>query len=814
MKNIDAFSGRPEHTPALRATPLGRGERKIAGGLESPLKRGVPDLSAVALAKAEGRGVFARLPLALLLATSLHAAEPTLTTLTYSGDQAALETVDADIKAAGQDAAKLATVETQLLAVLRKPGATFAARQAAAQRLGLVLAQSAPKPKASDYKPLPTMLADERESDLARLALEPAPGAAIDDILVSALGKTTGRVRLGIMDSILRRHTAAAVPALTKLLQNAEVATSAAAARALAEIATPEAVAALHAVPEPSPRHVAAAKLVASARMPPAAALLMLREMEKSAADTAHRTAAFRLALDLDAGSAARRIAEALSGSDWTPKQAALEAIASSRAADLVPLLTSKLTGWDAPTQAGVIAALGRRHEPAAVAVASAAINHADAEVRAAAITTLGFLPGTRETAALLAKAATGEGELARLARQSLARLNGPDVNAAILAGAERGEPALRAVYVEQLALRNQADALPLLLKARNDADAAVRLAAVGALGDIARPAEIGALIDWTLAAKDEPEQSRALRSVVSTILRQPAKERGGELFAAVDRAPPATAVRLVPALQRIGGKSAAECAARAALRGEAKLADAAVGALARWSDSTAIDSLAVVAAQASGQVRTAAIEGALRYFEKTRDPWKPEFTIAIGKLLEAETPSGTGAPVRKRTLTVLNRANDPAALLLAEQQKNDPALADTARDTADIIRVNTLGRPRVRASANETQARNILDGKTATRWTVPAEGDEWVDVEFRGARPIHRITLDQTSRDAEFPEHYEVYVMDDRATRGSPIASGGGKRGRTVIDLPAGTRGRIVVIKNTAERKDTPWSICELWVD
>jgi len=45
------------HIPSLRATPLQRGPKSTLTRDCDPLWRGVPALSAVALAKAEGRGV-------------------------------------------------------------------------------------------------------------------------------------------------------------------------------------------------------------------------------------------------------------------------------------------------------------------------------------------------------------------------------------------------------------------------------------------------------------------------------------------------------------------------------------------------------------------------------------------------------------------------------------------------------------------------------------------------------------------------------------------------------------------------------------
>jgi HEAT repeat protein len=360
------------------------------------------------------------------------------------------------------------------------------------------------------------------------------------------------------------------------LLANADAATAAAAARTLGEIASEAAVAALQARPEPTTSAIAAAKLAAARRVAPATAIALLRDVENGAPDTVQRATALRTSLDLEPARAAERIVAALDGKDWTFKQPALEAIHASAAANLVTTLTTRLPAWDNATQAAVIAALGRRHEAAATATIASATGSADPEIRAAAITALGELPGTAETAAQLA-GVIAEGELAdaKLARQSLARLNGRTVDATISTGAERGAKEIRPAFIEQIALRNIAAGLPLLARLRQDADPKVRTAAAAALGEIGGEAEAKLLLEWSLAATDADEQSRALRSVVNIVLREPVSaQRGTLVFNAIDRADDATANRLLPALGRIGGESAAACAARLAGRADAKTAD------------------------------------------------------------------------------------------------------------------------------------------------------------------------------------------------------------------------------------------------
>src|SRR5688572_14748766 len=91
------------------------------------------------------RRILFSLSLGLALPAIAADAVSPLADLTYSGDQSALDAFDRELNAAGKDPAKLGALEQQLLAVVRKTDATFAGRQAAARRLGLVLAAGEPK---------------------------------------------------------------------------------------------------------------------------------------------------------------------------------------------------------------------------------------------------------------------------------------------------------------------------------------------------------------------------------------------------------------------------------------------------------------------------------------------------------------------------------------------------------------------------------------------------------------------------------------------------------------------------------------------
>ncbi len=732
--------------------------------------------------------------------------------LDYSGDQSSLAALDRDLTAAGTDTKKLAAIETRLVALLKRTDGSIAGRQAACQRLGSVFAAGG-TPSAGALTLLSAMLIDDRESDIARLTLDPTPGAAVDAVLTEALAKTSGRTRIGILVTLARRAPASAVPALTPLLADSDAATAAAAATALGQIGNAAALTALKSAPGRTAA-VFEAKLATAQKLPVADGVALLNELQRDNRLAAHRrAAALRGLLDLDPASAASRMADVLAGSDWTPKQAVAEAILASKTSGLVTALAAKLSTWDAPTQIAVLEAFGRRAEAAATNAIVAAAKHSDKSVRAAALNALGSMPGDRDLVALLATVSAGtDFDDAKLARASLARLNGPGVSEAVLAGAEKGDTAKRAVFIEQIASRNLTEGLPLLRSARKDADSAIRVAAVGALGDLAPVSDQALVLDWAAEATDSAEQTRALRAVVSVTLRDPnTAKRALPIYATLEKAAPAKVVQLLPVLARLGGKESAECAARLAIGADATVADAATATLTRWPDNTAQASLIIVVAKAKvDSARRSAAQAAVRYFERNRDVWSTTQTKQVSQLV-----TGASDPaLRKSLVTILHRAADKDALALVQKLQAEPALADEAKAAALCITANLSGAPKVRVSESEGSAKNLFDGKTSTQWRVATTPGQWVEIDFKAARPLHRLTLDETGRTGDFPERYEVYVTDDLAQPGKAVVSGSGQRNRTVIDLPKGTSARYVISKNTAERIDGQWAISELFVD
>lgn len=729
---------------------------------------------------------------------------------TYDGDQQPIVTLEREIAAAGTNTAKLNALATRLLSFFRDPAASFAARQAIAQRLSQFSASALLENGNAAH--FTSLLTDETNSRLAQLALEPVPGAQVDNLFVTALAQSTGNTRLALVQSIGKRRIESAVPTLVPLLSEPDAALAAAAATALAQIGNARALDVL--IAAPSSPDTTLATIEAARQVGGRSALRALAEIINSTTAPAHlRAAAARTLLIVEPSSAPGRLVEILSGNDPVLKTVALESIATHSARSLDTDLAANLSKFDAPTQAAVIAGLARRNHPRAVPALVTASQHADPAVRAAALAALGRLPGNAETAQHLAQIAAGsDSDDAKLAREALARLDGPGVDAAIIAGARTGDPKLRAVYLEQIASRYMIDSLPLLLETRNDSDASLRAAALDALAVIAPASTQAAVLDWAVAAQDRTEQARALRALAEISLRNPdATARARPVAAAIEKADPATALRLVPVLQRLGGSVAAESAARLALHDDSALANAAANTLSRWTDRSGLPPLISVAEKApSDAARLRAVQAAIRFLERYRELPSAELTDSISRLLAV----ARDAADRERLVLLLSRASDNAALALARKLESDSALAAAAADAALAIQANLAGKPVVKASSGTWGVANMLDGKLDTRWITSVEADRTLELDFHRSRPLRRITLDQGARGENYPEQLEVFVGDDPNNFGPALVSVSGTPNQTVIDLPANTRGRHVLIKNTADRTNGWWTICELYID
>jgi hypothetical protein len=658
------------------------------------------------------------------------------------------------------------------------------------------------------------MLAEPAGSDYARLALDRTPGASIDTLYLQALRSSSGRTQLGLIDALGTRGVVAAVPALAGLLN--DPATARAAASALGRIGGPDALEALARAKDPLAPAVLDARLAAAAKADAATAVKVSAEIYREpAAPLAQRSAALRALIAANPAGAVEEIHTALIGPQHAFHQVAIESVVSVPNPDTGTVLAGRLPAYSPAIQAALVASIAQRHEAGAVSgVLALATGSTEEQVRLAAIEALGRMPGFADTAETLVRvAAAGEGDEAKAALASLARLNGPGIDDFVRTGAAAdGDSARRAVFIQLLGSRNQTEAIPLLFGLRQSPSDALRLKALDALRLIAQPSDQQALIEWAAGTKDRTESARAVRALITLILRDGATAtRAAPVLAALESGDSAARLTLLPVLSRVGGAPAVAAAATLARAADEDVAMAAAVELARWRDASALPALVeLVSSTPRAAVRDAATQGAARFLAVRKNATPAQRSLYARQLLALPLdPVDRGAMIN-----VLSLCADEDALAAVKRFLADPATAAVARDAVDAITSNLAGPPALTASEARDKTALLTDGQLDTFWSIPNAAGGWLRLDLHNTRPVRKITLDQGLRARDWPDRLAVQVSDDPEKPGEPLLEMGGEADQTVVTLPAGTRGRYVWLRQNGTRPDSEWAIAELIVE
>jgi hypothetical protein len=109
----------------------------------------------------------------------------------------------------------------------------------------------------------------------------------------------------------------------------------------------------------------------------------------------------------------------------------------------------------------------------------------------------------------------------------------------------------------------------------------------------------------------------------------------------------------------------------------------------------------------------------------------------------------------------------------------------------------------------------NAHDGNTGNRWTTGKDqsGNEWLQIDFGVEVKLSEVTLMLGTSVNDHPRGYTVRVSNTSMNSAAPVLlSGAGMANTdTVLALPAGTRGRFVLINQTGSVTALWWSVAEI---
>lgn len=402
------------------------------------------------------------------------------------------------------------------------------------------------------------------------------------------------------------------------------------------------------------------------------------------------RCGALAMLTDAAGDAALPELKAAMADSDRVLRHAAASALARLPDGRGAALIAEGLRGADDGLKADFLRLLGGC--PAAAGVAAPAVTacltDTNQPVREAAVSALLKLRGPAAAKDLIdaLPRAQDADSVASLAN-GLKRLPDDAVAAPCLAACASATGAVRIALLPVAALRAGAAGQDLLLKAFEDADPAVRRAALAAAESAGAPALLPKILAVYTGAADNADRGAARKCAVAIArdVADPAArvEPVLQAMASAQTAPRKLLIELLPML---GGARALE-AVTAAL-GSADVRETAVRALAAWPDAPALPKLMELArAKDAGTTPILATRGALRI--ATQDA----------------SLSGAARMQVYRDVLAISPARDEKLQLLA-------GLADLATPAAAALAATLIADEAVKADAAATVARIVLPEK------------------------------------------------------------------------------------------------------
>ncbi|MBN2019518.1 MAG: HEAT repeat domain-containing protein [Sedimentisphaerales bacterium] len=596
----------------------------------------------------------------------------------------------------------LTQLQKRFLEFLRSD-ATLAGKQFICKHLSIIGTEEA-------VPALAAMLTQPATSDMSRYALERIPGAAVNEALRNVLDKTSGKTKIGIINSLGERRDKAAVTTLSKLLSDTDKEVAQAAAASLGKIAGPAAAAELgKALKQASGVWHAdlgdayltcACNLAASGDKKAAADIY--KELYTPAESTLIRSAALAGLVAARPEKAVELVIDALKGNEPTMQAAAISLVRQIPGTQTTQTIAAELPNLSAAGQVQLLSALADRGDPAALPVVVTAVKAQDDEIRIAALKALASL-GDASTAALLAQtAAVTDGTERQTARDSLYRLNSPGVNETIVEHISKADPKVKVELIRSIGQRNIRESLQTLLKTVQDPNHNVRLESIKVLRDIAEPTHLPKLVDILINAKSDAELREAGKMVSSVASKSTFENAAAATILNVLGSAKDVNVRCVlfETLGSIGDVNSLGVLRTSLKDDSAEVQTAAVRALSDWPNAIpAADLLKVAQTSANQTHRALALRGYVRLIGLDGNRPAEKTVKMYGEVMQLTA----NVDEKKLVLSALANVKGLESLNMAALYLDDPALQQEAAAAVVKIAESTL-------KSNPDEAEAVLE--------------------------------------------------------------------------------------------------------
>jgi len=740
----------------------------------------------------------------------LSAAYDAIDDYDFGKSRRGLAAIEEEIRNAS--ASSFPQIESRLLNALKSPKITYAGRQFVCRMLRRVgSAKSVPV--------LSEMLDDKELSHMARFALQfmaaPEAGAALRE----ALPKLDGELKIGVLGSIGQRGDRDAVPQITPLITDGNIAIARAAIETLGRIGGSEAASTLASAQVPASLKSArdnaylmcADKMLAEGRQ--VEAVRIYREMTAPVNSTWIRIAAYKGLVRAEKDKAVPLILALLKDQDLDLQRSAGKFITEMPGTAITRALAEQLGAVSPDAQIVLLNALEARGDKAAAPYVAKAVNSNNESVRLEAIDTLGVL-GDASNVELLTEVSAEGGKTGKAAMDSLSKLSDPDIAGALVKVAQsRAETEVRSNAIQALINRRQTEAVKVLFVLANDDNREIRQVAYKALGVLSEQNDLPAMVSMLLEVESDADRSGIERAMIAIVNRLESPD-GGPVIDSLAKANRAVIPHLLTVLSRIGGPKALDAVRGYVHSEDDQVKTAAIRALADWPDAAPLTDLMKIARTDSDSTsRVLALRGYIKLLGIPANRGAAE-TV---KLLAEAMDIARRVEEKKAVLSALTKYPCEEALALAENAGKDSALAAEAELAAKKIKEALLNKSlKATASLNSDKAGRALDGDPGTRWDTgrTMKPGDWFMLDIGVESMIKGLTLDTRNSSNDYPRGYEVYVSFDGGSWGKPVVTGEGTNPLTKITFARPVRTRFIKIVQTGSSDSWFWSIHELKLD
>ncbi len=333
------------------------------------------------------------------------------------------------------------------------------------------------------------------------------------------------------------------------------------------------------------------------------------------------------------------------------------------------------------PRQVLLVYALGDLGDPVAKQAVLETAKNGAWGARVAALQVLGQI-GDASVVPLLWEAVLQGGELGQVALESLERLPGQEVDQVLVQRLAQTQGPERAKLLYLVTMRGIQSALPHILADLQSEDRAVRLAALPAMGRIAKFEQLDVLLQALLTARDTEEVETAKNALIDACTRMTDREATAEkVLQAAGRAPQEKKVALFEVVAAIGGKKALAGVAEAAHSNDEALQDAGTRLLGEWMSADAAPVLREIASTGPAKYRIRAVRAYLRIVRQLDLPIDQRMALCREAVPICQRPEE-----KKLLLEILRRYPTTEGLALATRYLTEAGLQDEAATTAVAI--------------------------------------------------------------------------------------------------------------------------------